>query len=419
MNLKYINNLFLLFLTFYLFSCNSIQNFNKKDQESFLYDDILEKDINIDQLNYDYISKSYDDYYTKTSNLNFNSKIKLNKLKSIKFYKNKEIKKKVYLSVFSQNKFITTNEKSYIRIYDLKNFDLKTEFNIIDHKNSNFGYPISLANIKNNYFINYSNGLIISFNLDGSINWKINFNDLIKTPIKIFNNNIIILTSNKIISIDYHTGNINWEFIYEGENILQYSGGDIVDINNILYFILPNKAVGEVDTIFGEKKYSSFTKIKFKTSINNSNDKLYNYKNFFVYFYQKKYLSTIDTTNDNLILNLEKIKNVNSFKFYKNALITFNNDGFLKAYNILNKKLFWESSIKDIIDVNDIIIEIISNNNSALIFFKSGHYIEINLLNGNIIQNDKLGIKNISNIRIVDNLITATQENNIYTFFSQ
>ena len=419
MNLKYINNFFLLFLSFYLFSCDSIKNFNKEDQESFFYDDILEKDIDIEELNFDNISKSYDDYYTKNSNLNWNSKNKFNKLNSIKFYKNKEIEKKIYLSVYSQNQFITINEKSQLRIYDLISFDLTNEFSILDHENLNFGYPISLAHLNNNYFINYSNGFIISFNLDGSINWKINFNDLIKTPIKIFNDNIILLTSNKIISINYLTGNINWEFTYEGDNILQYSGGDIVDINNILYFILPNKAVGEVDAIFGEKKYSTFTQTKLKTLINNSDDKLYSYKNFLIYFDQKKYLYTIDTANNNFILNSEKIKNVHSFIFYKNALITFNNDGLLKAYNILNKKLFWEISINEIIDLDDIIVDIISNNNLALIFFKSGKYIEVNLSNGNIIHNDKLGIKNITNIRILDGLIITTQENNIYTFYSQ
>ena len=313
-----------------------------------------------------------------------------------------------FFQYFSQNKFITTNEKSYIRIYDLKNFDLKTEFNIIDHKNSNFGYPISLANIKNNYFINNSNGLIISFNLDGSINWKINFNDLIKTPIKIFNNNIIILTSNKIISIDYPTGNINWEFIYEGENILQYSGGDIVDINNILYFILPNKAVGEIDTIFGEKKYSSFTKIKFKTSINNSNDKLYNYKNFLVYFDGKSKFTTYNVFSDELILSDYNVLNVSSYNFVNNSIIVSINNKII-SHNIINGNIFWDINVEGIIDKKDKIIKIQNLNDYLYIFINNGKVIVIK--DKKIFKVLDIKIKNINLIYFQNNKLFASLDN--------
>ena len=39
------------------------------------------------------------------------------------------------------------------------------------------------------------------------------FNDILKTPIKIFDDHLIILLSNRIISLNYLNGKNNWEFL--------------------------------------------------------------------------------------------------------------------------------------------------------------------------------------------------------------
>ena len=60
--------------------------------------------------------------------------------------------------------------------------------------------------------------ILIKFDLDGNIVWQLELNDILKTPIKIYNENIIVLLSNKIISVDTINETIDWEFIYNSDN---------------------------------------------------------------------------------------------------------------------------------------------------------------------------------------------------------
>ena len=89
-------------------------------------------------------------------------------------------------------------------------------------------------------------------------------------------------------------------------------GGDIVEINHLLFFILPNTRVGGVNNIFFEQINSPLSEINFQNSIHNSYDKLHSYQNILSYFDDKKFLTTIDISSNNILLNQVKILNTNS-----------------------------------------------------------------------------------------------------------
>ena len=316
------------------------------------------------------------------------------------------------------NKFISLNSESKFNIHNLENFKIENSIDLKINSSINTFYPTSIARINDIFFVSYSNGEIISFNLQGKINWKKNFNDLIKTPLKIFKNNLIVLLSNKIISINLFSGDTNWEFLYESENVLQAKGGDIINLNHLLFFILPNSRIGTIDTIFGEKIETILSDNYFENSTNNSFDKLHSYKNFLSYFDQNKYLTTIDVNHNKILLNRKQIYNVNSFIFFNNSLLTFHNKGILKISNIINRNIFREINILDIVDKDDEIINISTYAESLILFFRNGAVIEMNTLDGKLISHKNLKIKNILKITIVNKYLLAHQENGNTTIFS-
>ena len=214
------------------------------------------------------------------------------------------------------------------------------------------------------------------------------------------------------------TGDTSWEFLYESENVLQARGGDIINMNHLLFFILPNSRIGTIDTIFGEKIETILSDNYFENSTNNSFDKLHSYKNILSYFDQNKYLTTIDIALNKILLNHEKIYNVNSFFFFNNSLITYHDKGILKISNIINRNLFWEMNILDLVDKDDKIINISTYSESIILFFRNGSVIEINSLNSKLISHKNLRIKNILKITFDNMYLLAHQENGNTTIFS-
>ena len=278
-------------------------------------------------------------------------------------------------------------------------------------------YPTSLAQILDNYIITLSNGTVFSFKLDGSILWQRDFNDLLKTPIKIFDDNLIILLSNKILSLNYLNGEINWEFVIDSKDPIRVLGGDIISLNHYLFFILPNNNFGIIDTIMGDiinTKYQNLFKYNPSSSLSN---KIHSYNNLLSYYDQNTYLTSIDIGNDEILLNREKITNVKSFIFFNNSLITLNNDNFLKAYNTSNKNLFWKVNISEIIKKNTEIVNIANYNNSIIIFFNNGLILEINSKNGNIISTNNLKINDIISIQSINEYLLVDQLNGKTTIF--
>ena len=419
MNIKNISKYLFISSLIFLFSCKSLDFLPKENEFKSEYKEVKEKYFILDLFNQPMNNLDIEDFYNNLQVINWSSKNEFVKINTFKSFGNKYQDSKPLITFVYDNKFISLDYESKLNIFDLMNFK---NINSIDLKiNSNLDtfYPTSIARVNDNFFVSYSDGKILSFNLDGEINWSKYYKDIIKTPIKIYNNNLIILLSNKIVSINLYDGDPNWEFLFESDNVLQALGGDIININHLLFFILPNGRVGEIDTIFGEKNDSILSEMIFNDSINNSFDKLHSYKNILSYFDQKKYLTSIDITQNKILLNNKIIDNVNSFIFFNNGLITFHKEGILKLSNIINRNLFWELDISHLVNNDDNIINVTNSSEALIIFFNSGIVIEINSLNGHLISNKNFNIKDINKITFTNNFFLAHHENGNTTILSQ
>ena len=154
-------------------------------------------------------------------------------------------------------------------------------------------------------------------------------------------------------------------------------------------------------------------------SINNSFDKIHVFKNYVLYFDQKKYLTTINFNTNTIILNKNIIDNVQSYKFFNNSLITLNNDSLLKSFNIYNGNLFWKVDTKDTLLKDDKIINIANSETSLFIFFQGGNILELDPVTGQILSIQKLKLKNINSVYFVDKYILIHQQNGKKSFFIQ
>ena len=289
MSFKYINKYLFIICLIFVYSCKTSDTKNQDDYDKNSDIEISKSFLDIKNYNN---SKNYlnKDYYSKFSHSNIESII-FSKNKVTKNFFNKKFNESRPLPFFYyENNLITIDHKSVIRFYETNQFKEVKSINIKNQFDNKLYYPTSVANINDNFFASYSLGIITSFDLDGNINWSHDFKDLIKTPIKIFNGNIIVILGDKIISLDSLSGKIIWEYVYESKNQLQIFGGDIINLNHILFFIMPNGRVGEIDTFFGEKNISAFSKLKFKNFIDNSYDRMHSFDNYLSYFDQNKYL---------------------------------------------------------------------------------------------------------------------------------
>ena len=419
MNIKNISNFFFITLLLFLSSCKSLEILSEKNESDYEYSEIKETSTNIDVMNHSINYLDIEDFYNKLHISFWNNENDFIKLHTFKSYESKNRISRPLISLIFENKFILLNHESKLNIYDLNNFKIINSLDLNMNSNINTFYPTSIARVSDNFFVSYSDGKIINFDLQGEINWIKKFTDIIKTPIKIFNDQLILLLSNKIVSLNLISGFTNWEFLYESDNVLQATGGDIVSMNHLLFFILPNSRIGQIDTVFGEKNDSILLDINFEDSINNSFDKLHSYKNIISYFDQGKYLSSIDVAKNKILLNQEKIFNVNSFFFFNNSLITLHKEGILKFSNIFNRNLFWKINIVDLIKDNDKIINVTTFNESLILFFKSGIVIEINSLNGELISHKNLKIKNIDKVTINNMFFLIQQKNGNTSIFSK
>lgn len=281
---KFINLLFTISL---LHSCQSIDLLKKKEVYIQEYNDIYENNFSI-EINKNY-KKNFDnnDYFSPFFINNWNSDTKFLKINKINFYGNKLETIRPLRPIIYNDNLLVIIDYATIGFYDKKNFVLKytIDLDFESNLNDNETYPISFTKFNDKLFISYSDGLLISINFEGKIIWKIQFNDLIKTPIKIFNSNIIIMLTDRLISINPKKGDINWEFIYENDtnNLLNSNGGEIVNLNHLLFFILPNFEIGEIDTIFGEKNNNIISKFNLDYSLKNLTKKFILIRTYYLF----------------------------------------------------------------------------------------------------------------------------------------
>ena len=409
MNFKYINKLIFLFIIFLISSCQTIERLNERNKveefdpsnESFEYTEA------IDLANHYESSLNFNDYYTDTyENItidnNIDKKFTINNYGS-KYYAINPIK--IYII---DNFLYSIDSKAKFNIYNLEDGKLIQSVKLKNNSKKNIPIPTSLSVYNNNFIIGFKNSEIMMVDMKGKILWEIKYNNILSTSLKIYNDSLILIFGDTIKSISLNNGSENWSLSYDGSSILDSKGGSIIEFVNLLYFLLPNASVGEVDTLFMEKNISNFNEINFKSTLNNYNHELYNFNNNVVYFDGKKHLSTYDIFTNEIVLSDFEISNVSSFEFYNNAFFVkvYNN---INAYNIKNGKLFWSINIDKIINEKAQILKIASFDNNIYIFFDNGKILVIN--DGKIINTINLKIKNINMIYFQKNRIFASLDN--------
>ena len=420
MNFKNINKYSLFFYLSFLISCNSLEILSDSNEIIYKTNDkieLVEKIIIKSDISN---NLHYDDYYNdvRISKWNLESKKNpLEKLKSINSYE-AEAKNSLPLSpIIFENNFISINHKSEISFFSLINFDFIKKISLNIDSNIKSFFPTSLSRINEIFIMTYSDGKIISFDLSGKIYWNKNFDDISKTPVKIYNEDIILLLSNKIVFINSKNGEIIWEYDFPSKNFINLYGGDIEVINNFIFFVLPNGKIGSVDTIFGEIYNFSLEKINYENSSSYSISFLHSYNNYLILFDENKYLSTLNVGEDILLVDKEIIENINSIAFLNNSIFSFHTDGLLKAINIKNANLFWKIDLSEEIRQKDELLKALTVSDLLLLFFKSGKIIEIDPINGKILKINDLKIKDINKINTLQNYLILDHFGGYKSFF--
>ena len=422
MNLKNTNKLILIFFLFLFLSCSKTDTIYKKNSEYIISkDEEFENEEKIIGLNYN--SKlNFNDFYSRNLNFQWNDSKNLEKnfVISIKNI----IKNNINTSNFVvDNTFIfyVDNQSNFLKISLLDGSNIyKVKLDIeID---PDLVLPISIAKYNNFFFAGFANGLVVKFDETGNVLWSLNFNDLLKTPIKILNNQIIVMfNSNKILSIETDKGSVLWEYKYELTKSSSAIGGNILSKKNIIYIIMPNGRLGAIDSIIGERidlDYLNFIKQK---DINNNNYDIdmHIYENLFSIIENKDTIYTYDFNSNDFLLVEEKIFSIKSFDFISNSIFILDNNNMLKAYNVVNKKLFWQVDLSDFLLKEEYIIESFIKDNFVIIFFSKGTILQLNKVNGKIQFDQKLKLSEISFINSFNNNFSFSLKNGKTVFYKQ
>ena len=355
----------------------------------------------------DYQENVFDSYTYMASNYNFldknQNKLKINNYESK--YKNNNPINIIYL----ENSIYSINIDG-----DLLSFDSSTGKlieKIVIELDQSKKVPISFSSYENDFVIAFTSGEVVRINKLGQVIWLFKNQDLLNTPVKIYDDYLIILYPDKIIFLSILSGDIILEKSFKSSNIIQSSGGKIETFYNIVFFILPNSEFNSLDTYLFEEHNLNFDNTELNTSLNNLKDQIHVYKNFLVYFDNGNTFHTYDINKSKFILINFKINNSSSAILFNNSLIS-KNENFLEFYNISNGNLFSRININKIINKNSKIINAFIINQNMHLFTDYG---EIIILNQNleIQENINLKIKNINKVYNYQNKIFISTEKGI------
>ena len=201
MKLKNINNLFLLIIIqFFFISCSKIDLINKDKTNIEIVENetivALEKD-------------KEEGYIQNNESFNFfwQPSTELKKIYDISFGKKSEIVLQSTSTIIILDDFAYyVNSQAKFTKFDLKEKNIVFEIELHENIDSQLSLPISLERNDNHFYIGFGNGLVIKTDTVGDIIWKKDFNDLLRTPIKIVNENKGIWKNGNWYS------NGNWEY---------------------------------------------------------------------------------------------------------------------------------------------------------------------------------------------------------------
>ena len=348
-----------------------------------------------------------DNYTYNASDYNFLDKdlavIKINNYEAK--YNNNNTINVIYLdqSIYSINK-----EGDLLK-FDLNSGDLIEKINIDLDKEKKV--PVSFSLYKNDFIIAFISGEVVRINKLGKVLWIFKNKDLLNTPVKIYGDYLIILYPEKIVFLSISNGDIIFEKDFKSSNIIQSSGGKIVNYYNIVFFILPNSEFNSLDTYLFEEHSLDFDNIELNTSLNNLSDQIHFYKNFLVYFDDGNIFHTYDINEDKFILVDFRINNSFSSILFNNSLIS-KNENFIEFYNIKNGNLFSRININKILNKNSKIINAFIINQNIHLFMDDGQIIILDQ-NLEIQETINLKIKHINKVYNYQNKIFISTEKGI------
>jgi len=424
MNLKNINNLFLLIiLQFTIISCSKIDLINNKTSNIELVEnDNIETSDSIEENTFNQ-QNEYSDFYNRNNGFNWQESVKLKKIYNISFGSKFDIVSTSPSNFIISNNFIyyVDSKSKFIKL-DIKEKHKVFEVLLENEIDSSLTLPTSLIKSKDYFYVGFGNGTIIKIGNDGKKYWQKNFNDLLRTPIRLVNDNIILLfNSNKIISLKSSNGEVIWEFIYELNKPSLSSGGQILVKHNLIFFVMPNGRIVVIDSIVGELiDYSFLTGFLQKNILNfNYEAKLHIYDEFLSLIEDNMIFYTYDLNNEEFLLYDEKIYLLKSIFFCNNSLLALKNNNLLISYNLKNKNIFWKINLSKFLSKKDIIVESIVINNNILLFFSTGKIIQLNKLNGEVLFKQDLNLTNVELVTAQGNYFILNQSNGKAFFYIQ
>lgn len=393
MNFSLINKfIFSIIFLFFLTSCNTKSVYEKIKIKKYVAP----------------VVDSFDESNIELNN-SFNKELNLDNKVLLKNFKNNN---KFLNNVIIDNDkiFSLINNKLYTYSYQTGELISLKELKIGLSENDSI---ISLDYIDNTFVIALKSGSIFRTNLNGQLIWSYNYKKLLNTPLTILNDQIIILYADEIKSILLKNGSDVWFSNFEDLPIYQAKGGQLDNFLNIIYFILPNNKVGSIDYNLGNIHKSKLDSIPLISSINNTKDKIYIYKNYLLYLDEGRYLYTLDIFKDEFVVFKENINSASSNIFYNNSLI-LKEGNYLQAVNITNSKTFWLINDEKI-SKNSSIIAIRNFKKNIEIFLNNGDILSIN--NKKLIKIHNLGIGKVNKITFdKQNIIAHTNSNKTIIF---
>ena len=402
MSFSFISKISLYLSFIFIISCQDTISslINNENIDSDDYNFQLETEDSLDLSFFErYEDNVIDNYTYNASDYNFLDKdlavIKINNYEAK--YNNNNTINVIYLdqSIYSINK-----EGDLLK-FDLNSGKLIEKINIDLDKEKKV--PVSFSLYKNDFIIAFISGEVVRINKLGKVLWIFKNKDLLNTPVKIYDDYLIILYPEKIVFLSILNGDIIFEKDFKSSNIIQSSGGKIVNYYNIVFFILPNSEFNSLDTYLFEEHSLDFDDIEINTSLNNLRDQIHFYKNFLVYFDDGNIFHTYDINEDKFILVDFRINNSFSSILFNNSLIS-KNENFIEFYNIKNGNLFSRININKILNKKSKIINAFIINKNIHLFTDYGEIIIFDQ-NLEIQETVNLKIKNINKVYNYQNKI--------------